>query len=204
MTRAGRWRILACMSEFLDDATLEPAAGRLLVASPKLLDPNFMHTVVLLCEHNEEGSYGLILNRPGDLAVSELDTEAPLLKGRGDRLFFGGPVQVQHLQLLHRAEAPVPLSMEVIPGVRLGGDPDALLEALSGRGEESVRFLVGYSGWGAEQLATEMGEGAWVVCPARKEYIFDPHPDTLWRRVLRERGGAIAGLADVPPDPSWN
>lgn len=195
------------MSEIPDGLSLdplEPAAGRLLVASPRLLDPNFMHTVVLLCEHSDTGTYGLILNRPGNLAVSELGSEAPLLDGRTDRVFFGGPVSVEQLQLLHRAPDPVPDSMEVIPGVRLGGDPDALHVALGDCSEESVRFLIGYSGWGARQLDVEMSEGAWVVCPAREEYIFDPQPDTLWRRVLRDCGGPIAGLADVPPDPSWN
>jgi putative transcriptional regulator len=191
--------------EGLEDAdTLQPAAGTLLVASPKLLDPNFMHTVVLLCEHGPEGSYGLILNRPGDFVLSDLGSDAPLLRGREDRVWFGGPVQVEHLQLLHRRTVPVPDSIEIVPGVRLGGDPDALCEALTGCDPDSVRFLVGYSGWGAKQLEAEMGEGAWVVCPARPEIIFDEQPETLWRRVLRGRGGAIAGLADIPPDPSWN
>ncbi len=183
---------------------LEPEAGPFLVARPTLLDPNFMHTVVLLCGHGPEGSHGLIVNRPGNLSLADLDSDAPLLQDRTDRVWFGGPVQVQQLQLLHRETPHVPHSFEVIPGVRLGGDPDVLSVALSGSGEDAVRFIVGYSGWGADQLETELGEGAWVVCPASEQFIFDAHPETLWRRVLRARGGMWAELADIPPDPSWN
>jgi len=182
-----------------------PARGTFLVASPRLLDPNFMHAVVLLCDHGPQGSYGVIVNRRGEISLSDLGSDAPLLKGRADRVWFGGPVGVEQLQVLHGLGDTVPGSLAVLPGVRLGGDPEVLNRALVGNGAApATKFVVGYSGWGAKQLEEELREGAWVVCPANDRFVFDATPDTLWRRVLRARGGPYAELADIPPDPSWN
>jgi putative transcriptional regulator len=183
-----------------------PARGTFLVASPRLLDPNFMHAVVLLCDHGPQGSYGVIVNRRGEITLSDLGSDAPLLKRRDDPVWFGGPVGVEQLQVLHGLSDTVPGSLELLPGVRLGGDPGVLNQAL-GVGTDSwpaTKFIVGYSGWGAKQLEDELREGAWVVCPANDRFVFDDDPLTLWRRVLRARGGPYAELADIPPDPSWN
>jgi putative transcriptional regulator len=184
---------------------LAPARGTFLVASPRLLDPNFMHAVVLLCDHGPQGSYGVIVNRRGDVSLSDLGSDVPLLKGKKDSVWLGGPVGIEQLQVLHTAGETVPGALTVMPGVQLGGDPDVLLKALSGAARrEGAKFIVGYSGWGADQLEGELREGAWVVCPASASFIFDREPQTLWRRVLRARGGGYAQLADLPPDPSWN
>jgi putative transcriptional regulator len=185
---------------------LLPARGTFLVASPRLLDPNFMHAVVLLCDHGPQGSYGVIVNRKGEITLSDLGSDAPLLKRRDDPVWFGGPVGVEQLQVLHGLGDTVPGSLDVLPGVRLGGDPTVLNRALGADGAESpaTKFIVGYSGWGAKQLEGELREGAWVVCPASDRFVFDDEPSTLWRRVLRARGGPYAQLADIPPDPSWN
>jgi putative transcriptional regulator len=186
--------------------TVPIAKGTLLVASPRLLDPNFMHSVVLLCDHGDGGAYGLIVNRPGPLAVADLHSDLPLLEGRPDTLWHGGPVATEAVQVLHGIGAGIPESTCVVDdSVWVGADPAVLHAALEGQGESSrVRFVVGYSGWSSGQLEHELREGAWVTCPARAEHVFDPEPETLWRRVLRELGGPLAGLADVPPDPSWN
>ncbi len=183
---------------------LAPGRGTFLVASPRLLDPNFMHSVVLLVDHSDEGSYGVIVNRPGDLTVADLGGEVPLLQGRSDPVWFGGPVGVDRLQVLHGLGDTVPGSLPVLPGVQLGGDPDVLRRAMAADAQSRAKFIVGYSGWGARQLDGELREGSWVVCPATEGFVFDPSPETLWRRVLRARGGPIASLADIPPDPSWN
>ena len=182
-----------------------PATGVFLVANPRMLDPNFMHAVVLLCDHGPQGSYGIVVNRRADKRVSELGSDAPLLAGRNDELWYGGPVSGETLQILHRLPPPVPGSFTVAPGIQLGGSQDALLGALSDcQGGNSVRFVLGYSGWSADQLDHELREGAWIVCPARGPLIFDGAADTLWRRVLRARGGPYAQLAELPPDPTWN
>jgi putative transcriptional regulator len=181
-----------------------PRKGALLVASPRLLDPNFMHTVVLLCEHAAEGTFGLIVNRPLPLKVGDLDSDVGLLQGRADRLWSGGPVARGELQVIHDGLGEVPGAMPVVDGVRFGGDPAVLRSALEKTPEAPVKFVVGYAGWGAGQLDAEMTESSWIVVRATARRILDPEPETLWRRVLRAEGGEVAELADVPPDPSWN
>lgn len=185
---------------------IPPERGTFLISSPRLLDANFMHTVVLLCEHNDQGSYGLVVNRPGRLTVADLQSDNELLDGRSDRLWLGGPVQLETVQLLHRLGPGIPGSLHVVDDVHLGGDPAVVRRTLEKRQEsrELIRFVLGYSGWGEGQLEAELEEGAWVVCPASEDLIFDAQPETLWRRALRRLGGAWAALADQPPDPSWN
>src|SRR5688572_8104316 len=179
-----------------------PARGTLLVASPLLLYPNVMHAVVMICDHVTEGSYGVVVNRRGELTVGDLGAEVPLLEGRRDPVWLGGPVGVEQLQVLHSMGDTIPGALPVMPGVQLGGDPEVLRRVLSKDKTKSppLRFVVGYSGWGAKQLEAELREGAWIVCPGKDQFVFDPDPDTLWRRVLRARGGPYATLADLPPD----
>lgn len=183
-----------------------PARGTFLVASPRLMDPNFMHTVVLLCDHGPQGRYGVVVNRRGNVTVSDIGGEVPLLAGRSDAVWLGGPVGLEQLQVLHAMGETVPGCLAVLPGVQLGGDPDVLKRALAASKPDltPAKFVVGYSGWGARQLEAELAEGAWVVCPASPRFVFDRDPETLWRRVLRARGGPYADLADIPPDPTWN
>ena len=181
-----------------------PCRGTLLVAAPRMLDPNFMHAVVLVCDHGAEGTFGLILNRPTKLTIADLDSDAPLLQGRSDRLWEGGPVQKSELVVVHKVGTEVLGALEVADGVRFGGDPAVLHTALAAEPTAPIRFIVGYSGWGEGQLDAEMAEDSWIVVPATAKRVFDDRPDTLWRRVLRAEGGDVASLADVPPDPSWN
>jgi putative transcriptional regulator len=192
------------VSANLPPTVCEPAPGTFLVAAPTLLDPNFMHTVVLVCSHGPQGTYGLIVNRRTDRNLAELESDAPLLEGREDAIYVGGPVAGDRLQIIHRLGDDVPGGLPVLGDVRLGGDPDVLRERLLASGESRIRFVLGCSGWGEGQLDAEIQEGAWVVCEAREGLVFDPEPDTLWRRVLRSLGPPYAELADLPPDPRWN
>ena len=112
---------------------------------------------------------------------------------------------VDTLQVLHRLGGSVPGGLGVLGDVRLGGDPDVLRLTLPQvTAEQDARFVLGCSGWGEGQLDAEIQEGAWVICPAEERFVFDPDPDTLWRRVLRSLGPPYASLADIPPDPTWN
>ena len=109
------------------------------------------------------------------------------------------------LAILHR-EPGLPGAMEVLPGVFVGGDAAVLGNVFSKKGTavDDLRFVVGYSGWGKGQLAGELTEDAWVLCPGRPEWVFDPEPGTLWRRVLRSMGGTYATMANTPVDPEMN
>jgi putative transcriptional regulator len=186
--------------------TIPPGRGALLVARPHLLDPNFTRTVVLLCDHDDEqGSFGFVLNRRSENGLAEVLRGEHDFRGRTDPVYVGGPVGLDSLAIVHR-EPGLEGAVEVLPGVFLGGRPADLGEALREHGtpEARVRFLVGYSGWGKGQLAREMEEDTWVVAPGSAGWVFDPDPDTLWRRVLRSLGGPYAVMANVPADPEMN
>ncbi len=193
-----------------------PVSGSFLVASPLLPDPNFMHSVVLLCRHGEEGSYGLVMNRPGpqtlaDLTQCDPTMDLPLLIGREDTIWLGGPVGRNKIQVVHRLGDGIPDSTHVAGDVFVDGHPTALHERLlalptPAKGDLStpIRFVAGYAGWGEGQLDLEFQTGSWIACPASSDFIFDAQPDTVWRRLLRSFGEPFATLATLPPDPTWN
>jgi len=189
--------------------------GTLLIASPTLQDPNFARTVVLICEHSDQGSMGLVVNRPSEVALSEAlagVAPPPLPEAR---LFLGGPVQRQALLVLHRIPTAIPGAQDVAFGISIGGDMRellaALVEATGGGGQDAgekppveIRFYAGYAGWGAGQLAAELESGSWITCPGTAEHVFASDCAALWERVLRELGPDYARLITVPLDPRVN
>ncbi len=167
-----------------------------------MADPNFRRTVVLLCEHTTEGSFGLVLNRPTGLALSQA-TDEPLPFDTD--LWMGGPVQPDTLHYLH-PYADLDGTLPVLDAVFWGGDFEALqAEVAHGDVDPArVRFFVGYSGWGAGQLDAEVDEGAWIVVPGSRDLVFADGDDALWRQVLRQLGGEYALLSTFPDDPRLN
>ncbi|MDU0370083.1 YqgE/AlgH family protein [Hymenobacter endophyticus] len=182
--------------------------GSLLISQPFLGDPNFERTVVLLCSHSEEeGSFGLVLNRPATLQLGDV-LELPggsALPAASIPLGIGGPVQPDTLHYLHRyadlAQAQ-PLGEEVY----WGGDFGHLLEQLiAGTATtEQVRLYVGYSGWTAGQLAAEVQENVWIVHPNAAAKVFTLTTDAFWQSILREKGGRFRMLSNYPTDPRLN
>lgn len=187
------------------------APGTLLIAPPTLGDPNFRRTVVLLCEHTAaEGSFGLVLSRPlGDVAlgdVLDLDDLASRLGGEDYPLALGGPVQPDTLHYLHRHPSAVPGAREVADGVFWGGDFEDV-KALLASGEadaQSLRFFLGYSGWGAGQLQAEMDRDGWILARASADLVFPESTDDFWRRLMRQMGGEYALLSNFPDNPRMN
>ncbi len=184
--------------------------GRLLVATPKLADPNFDRAVVLLLDHDAEGSLGVVLNRPTPVGVGDvLEPWAPLA-GVPRVIFQGGPVSLDSA-----------LGLAVVPGEpRAGGEGDPLgwrrvhgaiglidLEAppeLLAAELGSLRIFAGYSGWGPGQLEKELVDGAWYVVESEPGDVSTPHPEKMWRAVLRRQRGELAMVATYPDDPSLN
>jgi len=166
--------------------------GKLLVATPALIDPNFFWTVVLVLEHAEEGAVGVVLNRPSDY---ELVAALPGWERRAAApsvVFVGGPV----------SEGTVICLGEVV-----GGDGIEVIDASEDADDSDagqVRFFAGYAGWGMEQLEDEIVEGAWLVLDAEADDAFDREPERLWARVLGRQGGDLALLARYPLDPTAN
>jgi putative transcriptional regulator len=184
----------------------EPAAGRLLVASPTLLDPNFTRTVVLVLDHDDEGTLGVVLNRPTTVPV------ASVLPGWADTvddppvLFDGGPVSADSalaVACVPEAEGEDPVGFRRLFGPTGMVDLDTPLEVLA-PAMTRMRIFAGYAGWGGGQLDAELAEGSWYVVGAETADIFAVSPEDLWRRVLRRQHGPLAWVATMPLDPGHN
>ena len=181
----------------------KPQKGNFLLSEPFLTDPNFWRSVVLLTEHNEDGSFGFVLNRPTGYQLNEVAPELPRLDAP---VYMGGPVQKDSLHFLHRIDALKPSGEEIIPGIWWGGDY-GLLQSLMEKGEidpEHIRFFIGYAGWGPEQLEGEMEQKTWILSPGRVSFTFSQDPQNLWRNILRTMGTKYQMMSNYPVDPSLN
>lgn len=186
---------------------LQTPPGTLLLSVPQMLDPNFMHSVVLLCEHSEDGAYGLVVNRATDVTIDQLVPDHPVLSTATFPVFSGGPVGRDRLQFVHRVPDRIPGGVELATGLHVGGELDSLAEliAVDPRAADKVRVFLGYSGWGEGQLEAELATGAWLPAPLNLELVFrGSEPEAVWRHALRSLGGEGERLASLPPDVTWN
>jgi putative transcriptional regulator len=175
--------------------------GKLLIASPALVDPNFARTVVLITEHTDEGAMGVVLNRPSETGVDEVAPELAAVVDDGP-VFIGGPVQPQALVVLAEfadLEAAAWIVAADVGFVAADTDGERLESAVR-RG----RVYAGYSGWGAGQLEGELAEEAWIVEPPLARELFPDDPAALWQEVLARKGGQFSLIARMPADPSQN
>lgn len=182
---------------------LKPKRGRLLISYPLLNDPYFKRTVVLLCEHNEEGSFGFVLNKYLDISLSELVDELP---DTTNRISMGGPVQTSNLYFLHTVGPDIEGSIPITKNLYLGGRFEALRDQmLAGKiDDKQVRFFIGYSGWSENQLDGELKENAWLISEAPAKLLMNTDQDELWEKVLKRMGKEYSFLANLPEDPSLN
>lgn len=186
---------------------LRVEAGTLLAAWPDLMDPNFMHSVVLICQHSTEGAYGLVTNQATTYTLRDLLPEHPVLGRSEFRVHVGGPVERETLQFLHVVPDAIPGGVSLDGRLWIGGEFDALAGYVTEdveRAASNVRIFLGYSGWGAGQLEAELDLGSWIPAPPSMEAIFGPAGEPTWRRVVRSIGDAGNVLETQPPDVSWN
>ncbi len=176
--------------------------GQLLVAGPALTDPNFHRTVVLVCEHDEEGAMGVVLNRPSPIRAEQAIPELGEALPPDDTLWIGGPVQSTSVVVLADFEDADVEGMPIGGGVGLVL-PDTNLEELAAEVSRARAFL-GYAGWGGGQLDGELERDDWIVADFAPEDAFTAEPEELWARVLARKGGSYALLSTMPPDPSLN
>ena len=176
--------------------------GKLLVASPTLVEPHFWRTVVLVAEHGTEGAMGVILNRPSEATVAEAIPGLADIVQDGALVHVGGPVQPEAVTVLAEFEDPEEAASIVVGNVGfLPGDGDLqLLAGVTGR----KRVFAGYAGWSEQQLESELAEDAWIVADPIPEDVFSDAREQLWNEVLRRKGGPFALVATIPPDPSLN
>ena len=177
--------------------------GQLLLDSGQLYGSFFQRTVVLICQHDAEGAFGLVLNRTtgsnvGDMIVADLPEDL-----KSCPLYLGGPVQPSALSFLH-SDAFVP-DANVIPNLSLGHSLDTLVElGESLSPTRKIKMFAGYAGWSSGQLEDEMKRKAWLTHPASLELVFDTPLEGLWQGILRRKGWKYKLLAQSPEDLSAN
>jgi putative transcriptional regulator len=176
--------------------------GKLLIAGPDLVDPNFHRTVVLIADHGDEGAMGVVLNRRSDTPVAEAIPDLADLVDPEEYVHVGGPVQPSGVVVLAEFEDPDAAAATVLGDVGfVAADTDmAQLPDLTRR----VRVFAGISGWGPGQLESELERDDWIVEPADRADLFSEQPEHLWSAVLERKGGRYALVARMPDDPSMN
>jgi len=181
-----------------------PEKGGLLISEPFLPDPNFERTVVLLCEHNEDGSVGFVLNKPSilkfDEAVDDVDNFSPTL-------YVGGPVQQDTLHFIHRSSDFLEGTIRVNDEILWGGNYEQLITMINTKTiiPGDFKFFLGYSGWAPGQLEEELKQKSWIVLNnATAEQVFEIEPKVLWKQVLNNLGGKFKIISNFPVDPRMN
>ncbi|MFN8358027.1 MAG: YqgE/AlgH family protein [Spirosomataceae bacterium] len=177
--------------------------GHLLIAEPFLGDSNFERSVVLLCEHDANGTFGLVLNQTTKMHLADVieDDVYPDIP-----LFLGGPVAQNTLHFIHRRPDLIEHSTLVTDKLYWGGDFEQIKRMLNvgSLPPNDIRFFVGYSGWSPGQLDDELKQNSWIVTRTSSEMIFDSPVDQLWRSVLRAMGGEYKVMSHYPTDPRLN
>jgi len=178
--------------------------GAFLIATPELEGGIFFRSVILICEHTPNGSFGLVINKKLDLELPEEIVNLEAMANPHIGIRAGGPVQTNQMMLLHTSDAIPQQTMQVCDGVYLGGDIQFLQDSLSDEQGPPMHLCFGYSGWGAGQLEKEFLDGSWFLCQATEEKLFSIDPDRLWPHLLREMGGKYATMSMIPEDLSLN
>ena len=184
--------------------TPTPKKGKLLIAEPSITgDVSFNRSVVLLAEHNDEGSVGFILNKPLEYDISDLITEIKV----PFKVFNGGPVEQDNLYFIHKVPNLIQGSIEISDGIYWGGDFEKTIELINDEviTENDIRFFLGYSGWDSLQLDQELSSNSWVVI--RNEYesnIIQKSASAFWKEKMVELGGDYLIWSNAPENPTLN
>ncbi|MCC6508380.1 MAG: YqgE/AlgH family protein [Pirellulaceae bacterium] len=178
--------------------------GQALVASPFLADRNFLRSVVYIVKHDDEGAYGLILNRPTNLSVGALLEQILEEKVENNEpIYHGGPVEGPIVLVHEQASSE---ETAYVPGVYLSSNQDELAKVCS-QSANRYRVFNGYAGWAPQQLEEELKQGGWLVWKLTKDDIFSP-PDEIWQTALRQIGREILTesipTGRIPVDPNAN
>jgi putative transcriptional regulator len=178
-------------------------AGQVLLAQPFMLDPHFKRASVLLCEHNDEGSLGFIMNKPLDMSIDQLVGDFPEFESK---VLYGGPVSTDTLHYVHNVGEMLDDSVKVSQGVFWGGDFEKLKFLIESEliKPKNIRFFIGYSGWSEGQLMEEMESGSWVIADMHANYLFKASTIRLWNKIMKNKGDAYSVIAELPENISPN
>lgn len=181
---------------------MESLRGKLLIASPALVDPNFRRTVVLIGPHDEQGALGLVLNRPSEVRVSDVVENLEPLAAPDELLFVGGPVAPSAVVVLAQFSDPSLAAMTIVGDIGLpsmNAEPARLAAGVS-----HSRCFAGHAGWGPGQLDEELDEESWIVQELLTDDLWLAPERDLWAAILQRKGGEYALLARMPMDPTLN
>ena len=178
--------------------------GLFLVAEPAMPDPNFKRSVILICDHSDEGTVGLVVNKPTGLQLASVMDEPVSLD---NQLFIGGPVQPDTLGFIHTYPNEVEMCLPLTDEMAFGGKFYEIAARIEEGSLDSgrFRFFSGYAGWSSGQLADEIAAGSWLMTRARRSDVFHYPSDRLWRDLLLMHGTQEMSLwANFPDDPQMN
>src|SRR5690606_18485345 len=183
---------------------LTPKKGHLLIAEPSIIgDVAFNRSVVLLAEHNSEGSIGFILNKPLEFDLSELIPEL----NTSLRVYNGGPVEQDNLYFIHKVPELIENSIEISDGIYWGGDFGSIVDLINNKviSENDIRFFLGYSGWSSLQLDKELISKSWVVVKnVYESAIIQKSSNAFWKEKMMELGGNYLIWSNAPENPNLN
>lgn len=184
--------------------SIQPKKGTLLIAEPSIIgDVSFNRSVVLLADHTEEGSIGFIINKPLDFKLSDLLPEV----FKDVQVYNGGPVEQDNLYFIHTTPELIPGSVEISSGIYWGGDFTVVSELINQGyiSTDTIRFFLGYSGWGANQLLEELEANSWVIVENNyKQKIIGKCYNSIWKEKMIELGGDYVLWSNAPENPSYN
>ena len=183
---------------------LKPSSGKLLISEPFLNDPNFKRSVILMTEHNDEGTLGFILNQPSLLLLKDL---VPDFGQAEFPVFIGGPVEIDTIHFVHRCYDKLNSGEKIANGIYWGGNFETLKILINSNSisQDEVKFFLGYSGWSIGQLEQEINENTWIVSDQfHQDIVFSQNEEQLWRDVIINLGPKYAHVSNFPSDPSLN
>lgn len=177
---------------------MEPAVGRLLVAKRRMRDPRFAKSVILLIRYEDEGALGVIVNKPSDTKLAELLPEAEELKDREDLVYVGGPVARDGMMLMLRSEDPPDEANHVFADIYVSPNRD-VLDQLVAEDNRNFRTYIGYAGWDAGQLESEIERQDWHVLPSDPDMVFAEEPEAVWDTLIEQTEVLFARLRQSQP-----
>lgn len=184
--------------------TTKPKKGDLLIAEPSIIgDISFNRSIVLLADHNSEGSIGFIINKPLQYTLSDLVPEIET----SFKVYNGGPVEQDNLYFIHKVPNLIPESIEISLGIFWGGDFSKVAELIAKKEihENDIRFFLGYSGWNSNQLESELKSNSWVVTEnVYQESIMEKDYESFWKEKMVEFGGEYMIWSNAPENPNYN
>lgn len=182
---------------------LKPAQGRLLISEPFMNDFFFGRSVILLAEHNNKGSFGVVINKPVGYRINDLTSEFPDFDVP---VFLGGPVNTNNIFFIHSLGYTIPGSQKIIGDIFWGGDVEIISQMIKNNivTPDDIRFFVGYSGWGKNQLEQELKQNSWIIVKSKKDFIMNRDPNNLWKNLVLNLGKDFEIWTKFPTDPSFN